>query len=48
MTYQSGRRWDVHLRNGIDIRLPETDPSTACARLAVVDHKKKIIGRDQQ
>ena len=46
VTYQSGRRWDVHLRNGIDIRLPETDPSTAWARLAVVDHKKKIIGRD--
>ena len=46
VTYQSGRRWDVHLRNGIDIRLPETDPSTAWARLAFVDHKKKIIGRD--
>ena len=46
VTYQSGRRWDVHLRNGIDVRLPETDPSTAWARLAVVDHKKKIIGRD--
>ena len=46
VTYQSSRRWDVHLRNGIDIRLPETDPSTAWARLAVVDHKKKIIGRD--
>ena len=46
VTYQSGRRWDVHLRNGIDIRLPEIDPSTAWARLAVVDHKKKIIGRD--
>ena len=46
VTYQSGRRWDVHLRNGIDIRLPEIDPSTAWARLAVVDHKKQIIGRD--
>tara|TARA_B100000575_G_scaffold286055_1_gene282218 strand:- start:8 stop:826 length:819 start_codon:yes stop_codon:yes gene_type:complete len=46
VTYQSGRRWDVHLRNGIDIRLPETDPSTAWSRLAIVDHKKNIIGRD--
>ena len=46
VTYQSGRRWDVHLRNGIDIRLPETDPSTAWSRLAVVDYKTKIIGRD--
>ena len=46
VTYQSGRRWDVHLRNGINIRLPETDPSTAWSRLAIVDHKKNIIGRD--
>jgi cell division protein FtsQ len=46
ITFQSGRRWDVHLRNGIDIRLPESDPRTAWSRLAVVDHSKNIIGRD--
>jgi len=46
ITYQSGRRWDVHLRNGIDIRLPENDPHTAWSKLAIVDHSKNIIGRD--
>ena len=46
ITLQSERRWDVHLRNGIDIRLPETDPRTAWSRLAIVDHSKNIIGRD--
>ncbi|MEC8110898.1 MAG: cell division protein FtsQ/DivIB [Pseudomonadota bacterium] len=46
VTYQSERRWDVHLRNGIRVRLPETDPRTAWSRLAVIDHSKKIIDRD--
>ena len=44
--YQSERRWDVHLRNGIRVRLPETDPLTAWSRLAVIDHSKRIIDRD--
>ena len=46
VTYQSERRWDVHLRNGIRVRLPETDPRTAWSRLAVIDHSKRIIDRD--
>lgn len=46
LTFQSGRRWDVHLRNGIEIRLPEDDPRTAWSRLAIYDHNKQIIGRD--
>ena len=46
VTYQSGRRWDVHLRNGIRVRLPESDPRTAWSRLAVVDHVKRITDRD--
>ncbi len=46
ISLQSGRRWDVHLRNGIAIRLPENDPRTAWARLAIMDHKKQIIDRD--
>ncbi|MDA7598786.1 FtsQ-type POTRA domain-containing protein [Alphaproteobacteria bacterium] len=46
ISLQSGRRWDVHLRNGIDIRLPELDPSTAWSRLAIMDHSKQITRRD--
>ena len=46
VTFQSERRWDVHLRNGIRVRLPETDPRTAWSRLAIIDHSKQITNRD--
>ncbi|MGB2160136.1 MAG: cell division protein FtsQ/DivIB, partial [Candidatus Puniceispirillaceae bacterium] len=46
VTYQSERRWDVHLRNGIRVRLPETDPRTAWSKLAIIDHSKHITNRD--
>lgn len=46
ISLQSERRWDVHLRNGIAIHLPEVDPRTAWSRLAIMDHQKQIIGRD--
>ena len=46
VTYQSERRWDVHLRNGIRIRLPETNARTAWSKLAIIDHGKQITNRD--
>ena len=46
VTYQSERRWDVHLRNGIRVRLPEADPRTAWSKLAIIDHSKRITNRD--
>ena len=46
ISLQSGRRWDVHLRNGINVRLPEVDPRTAWSRLAMMDHSKNITRRD--
>jgi len=46
VSYRSQRRWDVHLKNGMEIRLPETDPVTAWSRLAVIDRKKAITNRD--
>jgi len=46
ITFQSERRWDVHLRNGIRVRLPESDPRTAWSRLAMIDHSKHITDRD--
>ena len=45
-TFQSKRRWDVHLRSGIRVRLPETDPRTAWSQLAIIDHSKQITDRD--
>ena len=44
--FRSQRRWDVYLKNGIEIRLPESDPISAWSRLAVIDREKAIINRD--
>ena len=46
VSYRSQRRWDVHLKNGMEVRLPEIDPVTAWSRLAVIDRKKGITNRD--
>ncbi len=40
------RRWNLRLRNGLDIRLPETDVEQALATLATLDRDKKLISRD--
>ena len=42
----SGRRWDVHLRSGIAIRLPERDPGLAWSRLARIERTSNITARD--
>ena len=46
VSYRSKRRWDVHLKNGMEVRLPETDPISAWSRLAMLDRKKSITDRD--
>ena len=46
VTYKSERRWDVHLKNGMAVRLPEIDPVSAWSRLAMIDRKRDIISRD--
>jgi len=46
VSYRSERRWDVHLKNGMEIRLPESDPISAWSRLAVIDREKSITNRD--
>jgi len=46
VSYRSQRRWDVHLKNGMEVRLPEIDPVTAWSRLAMIDRKKGITNRD--
>jgi cell division protein FtsQ len=40
------RRWNLRLKNGMDVRLPEIDPAAALARLVVLDREQKILTRD--
>ncbi|CAL8982012.1 FtsQ-type POTRA domain-containing protein [Rhodoplanes serenus] len=40
------RRWNLKLKNGIDIRLPETDVPAALDRLASLERDKKLLSRD--
>jgi len=40
------RRWNLRLRNGLDIRLPETDIERALVTLASLDKDKKLLSRD--
>ena len=40
------RRWNVQLKPGIRIQLPEADPHLAWQRLARMDQKHKLLSRD--
>lgn len=40
------RRWNLHLKNGIDVRLPENEPEAALKLLTDLDRDKKILSRD--
>jgi cell division protein FtsQ len=40
------RRWNVVLKNGIEVRLPETDPGKALDTLVQLDRDNKILNRD--
>jgi cell division protein FtsQ len=40
------RRWDLHLSNGIDVQLPETNVAQALDRLVALDRDKKLLSRD--
>ena len=46
VSFQSERRWNVQLKNGMEIRLPEINPISAWSRLGVIDRQKSIISRD--
>ncbi len=41
-----GRRWDVLLDGGIDVRLPEDDPAGAWAQLAHLQRNQGVLERD--
>ncbi len=40
------RRWNLRLKNGLDIRLPETDVDGALATLTRLDREQKLMSRD--
>ena len=40
------RRWNLRLRNGQDVRLPEVEPGRALERLADLDRDLKLTSRD--
>ena len=40
------RRWNLRLKNGIDVRLPETGVEAALERLVALDRDKNMITRD--
>jgi cell division protein FtsQ len=41
-----GRRWNVRLDNGIDVRLPEEGPASAWARLAEYEREHHVLAKD--
>jgi cell division protein FtsQ len=40
------RRWNLRLKNGVDVRLPEFDVARALDQLVALDRDKKILSRD--
>jgi len=40
------RRWDLRLKNGIEVQLPETGIDQTLDRLVRLDHDKKLLSRD--
>jgi cell division protein FtsQ len=40
------RRWNLRLRNGLDIRLPEIDAARALERLVALERRTKLTTRD--
>jgi cell division protein FtsQ len=40
------RRWNLKLKNGVDVRLPETDVAHALDTLARLDREKRLLSRD--
>lgn len=42
----ANRRWNLRLRNGIDVRLPETGVEQALKRLVTLDRDRRLLSRD--
>ncbi len=42
----SGRRWNLHLKGGIEVRLPEADAAEAWSQFARIEREHGLLGRD--
>lgn len=42
----AARRWNLRLKSGVDVRLPEDDPEAALQTLVRLDREKKLLSRD--
>jgi cell division protein FtsQ len=40
------RRWNLHLKGGLEVLLPERDPEQALRTLVTLDRDKKLLSRD--
>lgn len=40
------RRWNLRMKNGIDVRLPESEPERGLEQLMALDRDKQILTRD--
>jgi cell division protein FtsQ len=40
------RRWNLRLKSGIDVRLPEENPDVALMRLTALDREEHLLSRD--
>jgi cell division protein FtsQ len=40
------RRWNIHLKGGIDVRLPEDEANNAWARLADYHKSHRVLDKD--
>ncbi len=40
------RRWNLHLKNGVEVLLPEVEPERALQTLVTLDRDKKLLSRD--
>jgi cell division protein FtsQ len=41
-----GRRWDLHLDQGVTVKLPENHVREALAQLVKLDREKQLLARD--
>ena len=44
--FVSERRWNLHMKTGVDVKLPEDDPVTAVRTLVKLERSSKILERD--
>lgn len=40
------RRWNLKMKNGVDVKLPEEEPAKALARLADADAESRLLSKD--